>query len=132
MVGEDTRGWPKIGYKAEPTKSWFVVREPLFEKATEIFAGSGLNITTEGRKHLGAVIGSAEFKKSYMTEKVNTLVCELTKSTDIAKTEPHSAFSCFIHGLRHRYTYTMRTVPDIAEFLLPLDAVIDQLVFCLL
>jgi hypothetical protein len=119
---------PSIGYTAKPSKSWLIVKEESYEKAVKIFASSGLNITSEGKKHLGAVIGTAEFKASYIREKVSTWVGELKKLTEIAKTEPHSAFSCFIHGLKHRYTYTMRTVPNIAEFLLPLDAAIDELV----
>ena len=37
----------------------------------EIF-GDQVNITTEGQRHLGASLGSLDFKKDYCTEKVNS------------------------------------------------------------
>ena len=57
---------PKIGYFAKAEKSWLIVKPEYLEHATEMFAGSGLKITTNGRRHLGAVIGSDDFKSSYV------------------------------------------------------------------
>ena len=45
--------------------------------------------------------------------------------TKCACTEPHAAFSDFIHGLRHYYTYFMKTVPGISHLLKPLDDAIN-------
>ena len=36
-------------------------------------------------------------------------------------TELHAAFSNFIHGLRHCYTYFTRAIPGILHLLKPLD-----------
>ena len=44
----------------------------------------------------------------------------------IGWTEPHLAYAAFTHGLKHRYTYTMRTIPGLNELLTPLDDIIDQ------
>ena len=60
---------PYIGYYAKPSKSWLIVKQAHLEYATRIFAGSGLQITTEGKRHLGAVVGSEQFKAEYVTEK---------------------------------------------------------------
>ena len=38
--------------------------------AKEIFSETSINITTEGRKHLGASLGSREFFEEYVDEKV--------------------------------------------------------------
>ena len=52
-------------------KCWLIVKnQDLEEKARELF-GETINITTEGRRLLGAVIGSKEFKDSYCEEKIN-------------------------------------------------------------
>lgn len=79
---------PYIGYFAEPSKSWLIVKEELLEEAERIFEGSGLNITTEGRKELGAIIGTPAFKKKFMKEKVDGWTKELQLLLEIALTGP--------------------------------------------
>ena len=61
---------PKIGYFAKPSKSWLIVKPQYLELALEIFHDSGLKITSQGRRHLGAVIGSNQFKAEFAQEKV--------------------------------------------------------------
>ena len=39
-----------LGYYPNPSKSWFVVKDEEYNSATEIFQGTGVNITTSGRK----------------------------------------------------------------------------------
>ena len=48
---------------------------------------------------------------------------------DIAKTQPHAAYSAFIHGEQHKYTYFLRTIAGISENLKPLDEVIENVTF---
>ena len=91
---------PKIGYFAKPSKSWLIVKPHFFEQAKEVLKNSGLQITTQGRRHLGAVVGSEEFKKEFVTEKVAKWIDELTKLTKIAQTEPHVAYAAYTHGFK--------------------------------
>ena len=58
-------------------------------------------------------------------KKVSKWIKQLEILTKFACTEPHAAFSGFIHGLRHRYIYFMRSVPGISHLLKPLDDPID-------
>ena len=83
-------------------------------------------MTREGQRHLGAVIGTEEFKKEYVKEKVAEWVKEVKALSDIAKTEPHAAYSAYTHGVHHRWNFLMRTVPDISPLLRPLENVIRQ------
>ena len=53
---------PKLGYNAKPSKSWLIAKPQYLDCAKKIFQNSGLHITTQGRKHLGAALGSEEFK----------------------------------------------------------------------
>ena len=51
------------------SKSWLVVKQEHLPLATEIFADSGVQITVEERRHLGAALGTSSFIKAY-AEKV--------------------------------------------------------------
>ena len=59
-------------------------------------------------------------------------VKQLEIPTKFAYSEPHAAFSGFIHKLRHRYTCFMRTVPGNSHLLKPLDDAIDTFIKVLL
>ena len=40
---------PTFGYFANPLKTWLIVKSPHFQAATELFHGTGVNITVEGK-----------------------------------------------------------------------------------
>ena len=65
---------PKYGYYPQPSKSWLIVKPDMLEEARTIFEGTGVQITTEGERHLGAVIGSEEYKRGYVNEAVEKWV----------------------------------------------------------
>ena len=97
-----------------------------------IFENQGLNITSDGRKHLGVSIGSEAFKTQFVDEAVTEWVKEMDKLSEIAITESHATDTAFIHDVRHKYTYAMRTIPNISEKLKVLDKVMDNFISCLL
>ena len=108
---------PKFGYHPKPSKLWLIVKNEIEEKAVKVFEETGVKITTTGMRHLGAVIGSITYKEEYMNEKINIWLQELQMLTNIAKSEPQAAFSCFIAGYKHKFTYFMRTVPNISSLM---------------
>ena len=57
----------------------------------------GRKRSTEGQRHLGAVIGSQEFKDLYCREKVLALKGELEVPSEIARSQPHDVYTVFIH-----------------------------------
>ena len=52
---------PSFGYFPNTAKTWLLVKEPELAEAHELFADTGVQITTEGRRLLGALIGTEEF-----------------------------------------------------------------------
>ena len=72
-------------------------RAPTLCKMT--FANTGVNITTYGKRHLGAALGSTSFVESYAQCKVSQWVDTVKKLSCIALTQPHAAYSAFTHGL---------------------------------
>lgn len=117
----------RYGYYVNEEKSWLILSDPdLIELATEIFAGTDIKITTAGKRHLGAAIGTVDFRKEYVSEKVNKWSREVTKLANFAQSQPHAAYAAFIHGEQHRFRFFMRTIPDMEEYLKPLDDVIKE------
>ena len=82
-----------------------------------MFAGTGINITTEGRKHLGAALGSRSYLEQYVGGKVEDWVGEVTRLAEFARSQPQASYAAFTFGLRHRWTYFMRTLPQGARTL---------------
>ena len=117
---------PLIGYNPNASKSFLIVKPAYLEEAKQLFSDSEVIVTSEGHKHLGAVVGTTEYKNKFVNLKVNNWVKEITTLSHIAKVHPHVAYSAFVHGLQHRYTYIMRTVPDISVNLQPLENAIRQ------
>ena len=60
----------KYGYSVNGPKSWLIVKSDLLAVEAKKVFGDEVNITTEGQRHQGAVIGSQEFKDQYCREKV--------------------------------------------------------------
>ena len=130
MVGQYYRTWrvPRIQrYIAKPSTCLLVKYQHL-QYTYQFFSTSGLNITSEGRRHLGAIIGTDNFKQPYLNELVNDWIQQVKTLTEISKSEPHAAFSSFNHGLKHKFSYAMRTIPNISQNLHPLDISIDNFI----
>ena len=131
---EDIRKWwdelltagPALGYYPNAKKCWLVVKPEKLDDAKDVFAGTGISITTEGRKHLGAAIGQRSYLEDYVGGKVKEWVNEVTALAEFATTQPQASYAAFTFGLRHRWTYFMRTLPDIEELLEPLEHAISD------
>jgi hypothetical protein len=117
---------PAYGYFPKPSKTWLIVREGLLEKANELFKDSGVQITTEGKRHLGAAIGSSGFKSEYINKKIEGWIDNIERLSKIAITQPHAAFSAFTHGVQSRWAFAIRTVPEASELFKPLEEAIRQ------
>ena len=77
-------------------------------RAEEMFAGTGISITIEGRKHLGAALGSRSYLEQYVGGKVADWVGEVTRLATFG------------------WTYFMRTLPDLENLLQPLERAISD------
>ena len=112
---------PYIGYFPNPSKSVLIVKDAHLLKATEVFSKSEIQITSEGNKHLGACVGNNNFKREYVSKKVRDWVDEIKELSKVANSFPHSAYAAFTRGIQHKYTYFMRTIPNLTELLEPLE-----------
>ena len=96
------------------------------EGARAIFEGTAINISTQGQRHLGAAPGSREYLEEYVGSKVEDWVTQVVKLAEFAMSQPQACYAAFTFGLRHRWTYFFRSLPDIEDLLEPLErAIVD-------
>ena len=118
---------PKYGYLPNETKTILIVKDfKGLIKAQEVFGSTSIEISTAGDRHLGAAIGSSEFRELYVSQKVSGWIKDLRVMVDIAKDEPQAAYVGFTRGLCHRWGYVQRTIPDISHCFEPLEQVIKD------
>ena len=115
---------PLSGYFTNPSKTWLLTKAEHLEKAETLFRDTGVNITTQGRPYLGAPIGSSDYVHSFVSNKINCWIEEISVLSDIALSQPHAALAGFTHGMIHKFTYLCRTTPNIDQLLSPLEDLI--------
>ena len=112
---------PDFGFFPNASKSVLIVKPESFDLAKRIFEGTMVQVKDSGHRYLGAVLGSKQYEEQFVQGKVNEWIKEVCKLSDIAQTEPHAAYSAFVYGLKHKWNYLSRTVPNIDNLLKPLE-----------
>ena len=115
---------PSFGYYVNPNKCHLIVKPELLDHAKMLFEDTGVQITADGARHLGASIGSSSFKETYVTAAVATWCAELENLVALAKAHPHLAFSNFVRSFRFKWAYLQRTIPEIGHLFEPLEDII--------
>ena len=105
MAGTDLGYYPNAG---ECSQS-------LIRKRRSIFEQTAINITTEGRKHQGAAIGSTSYLKHYVNGR---------KRNGWGRFQNWLNLLCLTFGLKYRWTYFLGTLPDTEDLLVPLECAI--------
>ena len=116
----------KFGYFVNGLKSWLIVKKAeKMNEAKRIF-GKTVQITQDGKRHLGAVIGSQEYKDLYCQNMVDGWMGELEKLTEIAKSQPHAAYIALTKAYKSKFTYFMRTIDGFEEYVSPIDVLLGE------
>ena len=113
---------PKYGYHPNAKKTILIVKNIAdLPCAKMMFKPHGVNVSWSGERHLGAVIGTEEFRQEYVSTKVQQWVDSVQELSTIAVNEPQLAYSSYVKGLSHKWTYLQRTIPGVAELFQPLE-----------
>ena len=113
---------PKFGYFPKASKSILIVKdESLLRHAMDLFAGTDIEITCSGQRHLGAVIGHQDFKEDYINQKIQKWVQDVKDGAEVANEEPQAALSAYAKSICHRWVFLQRTVPDVRQHFIPLE-----------
>ena len=118
---------PDMGYSPNPNKCWVIVKPEKEPSAREMFKDTVINVTTEGQRHLGALIGSQDYLEEFVNEKVTSWVKEVVQLAEFARAQPQACYAAYTFGLKHRWTYFLRTLRDIQDLLKPLEDAISNI-----
>ena len=116
----------KFGYYPEASKTWLIAKNEYYDIANTTIKSTKINMTSNGKRHLGAVIGSISYKEDYMNEKIDQWIKELKLLSETANIEPQCALSYFITGYKHKLNNYVRVVPNILNLLRHRDNVITK------
>ena len=84
-----------------------------------------MKILKEGHGHLGSVIRSKQFIEDDISSFI-TQWCEETTELFSSKTLLQAAYSAFTLGYKCKFTFLMRTIENIENFMLPFDKDVKQ------
>ena len=108
--GLNTLG-PDIGYFPNAKKCWIIAKPEKEALVREAFKATVINVTVEGQRHLGAVIGSRDYRQDYVNEQVTSWVNEVAQLAEFARAQPQASYAAYTFGLKHRWTYFFKNAP---------------------
>ena len=118
---------PAFGYYPNAIKTFLVVKSDRRERAVNVFEGTAVQITTEGRRYLGGALGTEKFVQDFIADKVSDWTSEVRRLAKFAATQPQAAYAAYTHGLINRWIYALRVTTPIEESLLkPLEDAVSQ------
>ena len=103
-----------------------MVKETKREEAAYLFEGTGIHISTQGRRLQGAAIGTRSFQREHVENTITPLVQQLSRLSEIAKTQPHAAYAALTHVLACKWTFLSRTMDNICDLLQSLEDCLRQ------
>ena len=104
-----------------------IVKKEYEAKARALFRGTKVKIQVDGGKYLGAGIGTENFRRQYLKEKIAKFSKELELLSTWTEDAPHECYCCFTKSLFAKWRYLMRTMGCFFEEFLDLEETIDEL-----
>ena len=74
-----------------------------------------------------AAIGSREYLEEYVSEMVTNWINDIAKLAESALSQPQACYAAYTFGLKHRWTYFLRTLPGVQDLLEPLQNAIPHM-----
>ena len=92
-----------------------------------MFSDTKIKGTTEGKRHLGAVTGSNDFRTKYVNGKVTAWCSKLTVLSKFEKLQPQAAYAAFFFfGKQNKFSYFLRTIPKMNDLMKPVDEIVQN------
>ena len=91
-----------------------------------MFGDSGITVTSERKRYLGAAIGSPSFIDDFVSHKVEEWKEETSKLASVAGTQTHATYAAFVHGTKGKWSYLRRTVPHCGFLLQPIEDMVHE------
>ena len=85
------------------SKTYLIVKQEHVELAKTQFVDTDMAITTFGKQHLGATLGSKTFTEEYVNKKVQKWTTDIINLAGVATTQPYAAYAAYINGLSNHW-----------------------------
>ena len=86
------------GYFVNGEKTWLVTKGDNLENAKKVFPSTDVNITSYGRRYLGATLGTENFASQYGGTQALEWAEQVTRLAKIATSQPQCAYAAFRRG----------------------------------
>ena len=93
--GDVLRTGPGYGYH-HPTKTVLLVKPEHFDRAQQLFGGTGVQIRIDGCRYLGGALGSVDFRRCFLEAAIGKWEQELSRLCTLAATQPHAAYTTLV------------------------------------
>ena len=117
---------PECGYFINATKSGLLVKPHHEGAKKKVFGDTGIVISMDGHRHLGAALDTEEFCSSYLMKKAEQWCAEVKQLAVFPATQPQAAYTVFTSVLRHKWSFIARTMPGAAEELKLVEQVVSE------
>ena len=115
-----------FGYYVEASKTWLIVKNEETKTYAQNVFNNEIQITVDGQRHLGAVVGSAQFKDDYCNGLVSHWQSIMKKLVEVSESYPQAAYVGFRRGFLSKMMYFFRTIPDFQNYLKDLQTMINN------
>ena len=92
------------GYYVNKSKSWLIVKNPEKENIAKSIFGNNVQITSEGKSLLGAVIGGKQYEREYCEGLVTNWSKALKNLCEFAISQPQAAYIAYTKGYKSQFT----------------------------
>ena len=89
---------PLFGYIPNASKTYLVVKDKYVAAARLAFSGTGIVISADGQRHLGAAIGHRDYTATYVTSKVQAWCNDVKRLAEVADIFPHAVYAALLMG----------------------------------
>ena len=124
---------PLYGYYPNSSKTHILTKPDHTESAKDTFKDTDITVSTDGKGYLGVAIGSTSFIKLFMESKIKGWIDEIKTLSNIANSQPHTAYAAFSHGLYSKWNYVLHVIDleshSLTELLQPLETAITSTFF---
>ena len=123
--GNVLRTGPGYGYHPNPAKTVLLVKPEHFDRAQQLFGGTGVQIRTDGCRYLGGALGSVDFRRCFLEAAIGKWEQELSRLCTLAATQPHAAYTTLVKGILSKWRFTLRAMECPPELFAVLDTVLS-------
>ena len=116
----------EFGYFPNASKTTLVVKEEFIDEANTFFRDTGINITVDGHRMLGAAWGKRSFVDKYAASKIKEWWSEIVIRSEVAEMYPHAVYIVFTQAFALKWRYLVRTIGNIADLFQSLENTISN------